>query len=66
MPRTFGPVELPCPGQPELYLSATYGADWATVGATHIVDHQTDSWIEAAEFPMQPNMYLPAMHNHMI
>ena len=34
--RQFRPADLQlvCPGQPELYLAATYGSGWASVGAT--------------------------------
>jgi hypothetical protein len=59
--RPFGPVALPCPGQPELYLTATYGPDWASTGATHIMDHLTDSWQQATEFRLRPDMYRPAL-----
>jgi len=60
-PRPFADMELPCPGEPELYLAATYGRDWAHIGATHIVDHMNNSWKEAVEFAFRPEMYLPAM-----
>jgi hypothetical protein len=55
-PRIFGNIELPCPGQPERYLAATYGWDWASTGATHLIDHTTNNWIQAKNIMTKKNL----------
>jgi len=59
--RLFGNVLLPCPGQPEEYLTNTYGSGWGKVGKTHFFDHKNGGLVRPDTFDMEPDMFLPAM-----
>ena len=61
--RQFRPADLQlvCPAQPELYLAATYGPGWASVGATHFFCHKSAGLLRQTVFDIEPEHFRPAL-----
>lgn len=60
-PRRFGPTLLQCPGNPELYLDATYGSSWSTTGSTHFFNHKNGGCVRSTRFSIEDSMFMPAL-----
>ena len=58
--RTFGDFRLCCPGQPEEYLSRTYGDSWPRVGATHFFCHKSAGLLRQTVFDISKDQFAPA------
>ena len=61
--RQFGPADLQliCPAQPELYLAATYGPGWASVGATHFFCHKSAGLLRQETWQLEAGQLGPAL-----
>jgi len=60
-PRKFGNFYLQCPGDPQLYLSNTYGDNWDRKGATHFFNHANAGYFRSEYFDMDQDMFMPAV-----
>ena len=61
--RQCGPADLQlvCPAQPELYLAATYGPGWASVGATHFFCHKSAGLLRQETWQLEAGQLGPAL-----
>jgi len=59
--KRFGKYQLPCPGNPEDYLTKMYGECWYSVGSTHSLDHKSVDLMQSSLFQIEEHMYKPAV-----
>jgi len=59
--RNFGDLSLPVPVHAEDYLTRTYGEDWAYMGATHNISHNSRDILTSERFELKDGQFLPAL-----